>query len=138
MMAKPEYVASGRVALDRRTDELVDTTPEQRPVSVDSAAVETEVEVLRSPAIAAAVVDELQLANRPGFGLDEGQWPGSGSRDRAIRVVAGGIDVVREGTSYAMSVNYAAEDPLLAARIVNSASIHTPVAKRQRVRRANS
>ena len=121
MMAKPEYLASGRVALDRRTDELVDTTPEQRPVSVDSAAVETEVEVLRSPAIAAAVVDELQLANRPGFGLDEGQWPGTGSRDRAIRVVAGGIDVVREGTSYAMSVNYSAEDPLLAARIVNSA-----------------
>jgi capsular exopolysaccharide synthesis family protein len=121
MMAKPEYVASGRVALDRRTDELVDTTPEQRPVSVDSAAVETEVEVLRSPAIAAAVVDELQLANRPGFGLDEGQWPGSGSRDRAIRVVSGGIDVVREGTSFAISVGYSAEDPLLAARIVNSA-----------------
>lgn len=120
MVADPQYVATGRVALDRRTDQLVEVDADQRPVSPDASSVETEVQVLRSPAIAAAVVDELQLANRPGFGLPDGAWPGTGSRDSAVRVVAGGLDVRREGGSYAISVGFTADDPLLAARVVNS------------------
>ena len=118
MLADPQTPRPPR-CLDRRPTAGRDYQ-RSTPGYSDSPAVETEVQVLRSPAIAAAVVDELQLANRPGFGLNEGQWPGVGSRDQAIGVVSGGLDVSREGTSYAISVSFTAEDPLLAARIVNS------------------
>lgn len=122
LAAEPEYLASGSVALDRRTDQLVATTADQRPVAPDSSSVETEVQVLKSPAIASAVVDALQLTETPGFGLPASSWPGpGGSRDNAIRSVINGLDVSRDGTSYAIGVRFSATDPLLAARIVNAA-----------------
>ncbi len=119
--SEPQYTATGRVALDRRTEQLVDTTAGQRPMSTDSSSVETEVQVLSSPAIAAAVADRLKLADVPGFGLPDDAPAGNGSRERAIQVVQGGLDVQREGTSYAISVNFSSGDPEMAARVVNAA-----------------
>ena len=122
MIAPRVYSASGSVALDRRTDALVEVAAGPKPLTTDSSSVDTEVQVIRSPAVAAAVVDGLNLTGTPGFGVPEGTSAGTaGSRDRAIGVVQGGLQAARTGDSYAIALTYAASDPVLAARIVNAA-----------------
>jgi capsular exopolysaccharide synthesis family protein len=122
VLAPRVYEAVGTVALDRRTDELVEVKSDQKPLTTDSSSVDTEVQVIRSPAVAAAVVEGLGLTKTPGFGLPENAAPDEpASRDRAILVVQNGLEATRTGTSYAIAVKYDATDPTLAARVVNAA-----------------
>jgi polysaccharide biosynthesis transport protein len=121
-LAPKEYQATGSVALDRRPDELVDVKSEQKPLTTDSSSVETEVQVIKSPAVAAAVVQGLGLDRMQDFGIgSSGPTTPEAARDRAIRVVQSGLVATRAGTSYAINVQYEAPDPVLAARIVNAA-----------------
>jgi capsular exopolysaccharide synthesis family protein len=124
-MVEPRFSATARVALDRRPEELVapaTTGSEQPGLTADSASVDTEVQVLRSPEVAGAVVDQLHLEQRQGFGVDEGAAPASAEvrRSRAIRRLSAQLAVRREGTSYAIAVSFASPDPQLATAIVNA------------------
>jgi uncharacterized protein involved in exopolysaccharide biosynthesis len=122
-MIQPQYNAISRVALDRRTDPVVSTGSTPTPLSTDSSTVDTEVQVLRSPAVAAAIVDKLNLAKVEGFGFtSDGATPANLRRNRAANVVQNGLQVKRDGTSYSISVSYVADDPALAANIVNAAA----------------
>lgn len=117
-----EYEAVGSIALDRRPDQLVDSKSDPKPLTTDSSSVETEVQVLKSPSVAAAVVDGLGLSEVPGFGVpEEADAAAQPSRDRAIRSVQHSLDAKRAGTSYAIWVQFDARDPVLAARAVNAA-----------------
>lgn len=119
LQAKPVYTASARVAIDRRVDDFV--TPTQgapAPLPTDSSSVDTEVQVLMSPRIAAAVVDRLNLVFKPGFGGGDKTAAG---RERAIEVVRNGLGVKRDGVSYAIRVSYSNGDAALATQIVNTA-----------------
>jgi capsular exopolysaccharide synthesis family protein len=121
-VADRQYVATGTIALDRQADPLVDTNPQAKPLTTDSPSVETEVQVIKSPSTAGAVVDALKLAKARGYGIAEDAPAGTApSRDRAIRAVQHGLVADRSGTSYAISVGFAAADPALAASVVNSA-----------------
>lgn len=121
-IAPHKYEAVGSVALDRRTDELVEVKSDQKPLVTDSSSVETEVQVIRSPAVAAAVVDGLGLEKAAGYGWADSPAPNAQpSRDRAIRAVQQGLSASRAGTSYAILVKFTASDPLVAARVVNAA-----------------
>jgi capsular exopolysaccharide synthesis family protein len=121
--ADPMYSAVARVALDRRVDELVASSPTSATLPTDSSSVDTEVQVLTSPRVAAAVVDKLQLAQRIGFGQSAKgpAVPAAQARARAIDVVRNGLMVKREGTSYAIKVGYSNGNPSLATAIVNAA-----------------
>ena len=123
LQSVPVYTASARVGIDRRVDELVTIEQGTPALATDSPAVDTEVQILRSPKVAAAVVDTLRLASRPGFGFaaDQPPLPPGPARIRAIEVVRKALDVRREGTSFAITVSYSAEDPELVANIVNTA-----------------
>ncbi|WP_347302937.1 polysaccharide biosynthesis tyrosine autokinase [Croceibacterium sp. TMG7-5b_MA50] len=115
------YSATGRVGVDRQVQEVV-AVNETRPLVVDSATVDTEVQVITSPDVAAAVVDQLQLARRAGFGFAEGATAPSAeaARSRAINVVRNSLSVQRQGVSYAIIISYSNADPELAAAIVNA------------------
>lgn len=120
LSADPQYVATGRLALDRRTDQLVDTSIDSG--ATNSSVVDTEVQVLRSPEIAAAVVDRLNLETAPGFGYAQNASSGTvPSRERAVRVVQSGLNAGREGESLAISVSFEGADPVRAAQVVNAA-----------------
>jgi capsular exopolysaccharide synthesis family protein len=116
---KPVYVATGRVALDRRTDGVLETQNSQPELATDSPSVDTEVQVLRSPAIADAVVDRLRLAEYSAFQNPEKDRPGRSARDRAVDWVQRNLTVARDGNSYAMTVSFAASQPQIAAKVVN-------------------
>ena len=123
LMAEPRYYAEASVGIDRRTDELVRTTGDAPPLSTDSPSVDTEVQIMKSPAVAAAVVDRLRLDRVPGFGFADGAPPVSGpaARERATAIVQSGLQASRQGTSYAITVGFDAADPVLATNIVNAA-----------------
>lgn len=113
------FTATGRVALERSQGDVVKVGIDQSKATVDSAAVDTEVKVLQSPALAAAVVERLKLDQDATF-VGEGT-NAAHARRRAINLVASGLDVKREGTSYAIAVSYTSKDPVLATDITNAA-----------------
>lgn len=122
-LQEPKYAATARVAVDRQqSSELVNVDRDQPNITTDSGTVDTEVQVIQSPAVAADVVDRLKLASKPGFGFAEGEAPPRPdiARARAIDTVRNGLSVQREGLSYAISVKYTAGEPTVAADVVNA------------------
>lgn len=116
-LAKPIYSATAQVALDRRDDELASTAKGAALVT-DSPSVDTEVEVLRSPALAASVVDKLGLGRDPEFAGTNAPTPAL-ARERAINALLGRVDIKRTGLSYAIGVGILSGSAGKSARIVN-------------------
>lgn len=127
-MASPTYLATAHVAIERQVEDVVPSeSARERQVMTDSSTVDTEVQILRSPTIAAGVVDRLNLAQRPGFGFPEDAAPPSAdalpaARARAIDVVRNGLDVKREGTSYAIAIGFTWGDAQTPTDVVNTAA----------------
>lgn len=122
MMADPVYTATARVGLDRQSSDVLKVGVEKGGVVIDSSSVDTEVQVLRSPAMAEAVVKRLKLDSRPGFGqsVDGAAVAPAVAMRRAIDRVRNGLDVKRDGTSYVIAVGYSSGDPQVATDIVNA------------------
>lgn len=123
LMTPKRYTASATIALDRRVDDLVGKeSGGEAGLTTDSPTVDTAVQVLTSPTLIGEVVDGLQLANAVDFGRSADQAiaasPEAGRR-RAIGAVRSGLSVKRTGTSYAIAVTFAGNDPQKAAAIVN-------------------
>ncbi|MPT47031.1 MAG: polysaccharide biosynthesis tyrosine autokinase [Sphingobium sp.] len=122
LMSDRVYMASGRVAVDRQDNDIVNVEGSQRPLTTDSPSVDTEVQVILSPNTAMAVVENLKLQDRPGFGFPEGTTPAKSLEDRkqrAMRTVMNSLKVQREGTSYAIVIGARNPDAAIAAEIAN-------------------
>jgi succinoglycan biosynthesis transport protein ExoP len=63
----PTYAAMGSIVVDPKQTNLAQPNPQTSYAPPDTSAVDTEVEVLRSPALAEAVVRRLKLWNDPEF-----------------------------------------------------------------------
>lgn len=114
-LQRPVYEASAQVALDRREAQLGEQTSTDLPT--DSPAVDTEVQVLGSPAVAARVVDKLGLARDPAF-TGDATTPAA-ARENAIAALQGKVDIKRTGLSYAIAVTTRSFSPTKAANIAN-------------------
>ena len=114
----PQYSATAQVALDRRDIELARQDTETEPLTTDSASVDTEVQVLRSPELAARVVRALKLDRDPEFA---GEWAGTpAGQEAAMRTLLAGLEINRTGMSYAISVGITSPSPDKAATIANA------------------
>ena len=63
----PRYTAESSVILDTRKTDVVDVQAVLSGLSADATAIRSEVEVIKSPAIAEKVVQKLDLVNNPLF-----------------------------------------------------------------------
>lgn len=138
----PVYTGSVQLMIDKPGSKLLtedDTKNPWNQGALDASAVETEVEVLRSPGIAAAVVSDLQLDRDPEFNPALSP-PGLLARARAFLPSFGGkangdaakpvspvvnavrqhLGVSRVGTSYIIRVDFTSRDPAKAAMIANA------------------
>ena len=70
LQATPLYTATSSVVLNMREERVVDFESVLSGMPPDSAAVDTEVEILRSRALAEGVVDRLDLVSVPEFNSD--------------------------------------------------------------------
>lgn len=123
LMAEPRYVATARVALERSREQVLQVQQVVPDVPPDSAAVDTEVQVLKSPELAARVVDKLKLIDDPEFNpaLEKGfTIPADEARKTAVTILLSRLEAVREGFSYAITINFESTSPATAARVVNA------------------
>ena len=125
LVAEPRYLATAQVALERTAEQVIDVDSVTPTADPDSAAVDTEVQALRSPELIGRVVDRLRLARDPAFNEAAGQGastaqPDPIGRQRAIGTLLGGLTVKRDGLSYAISVSFEGHTPAQAAQIANA------------------
>ena len=125
LVAEPRYLATAQVALERTAERVINVDSVVPTTDPDSAAVDTEVQALRSPELIGRVVDRLRLAANPAFNEASGQGqpaarPDLIGRQRAIGTILGGLTVKRDGLSYAISVSYEGGTPVEAAQIANA------------------
>jgi len=145
----PLYIAETQVLLDRQKMQVTDMEAVMSGMPADSATVDSEVEILRSRALAARVVESLNLMQDPEFNvnlrepsvlrwLDPRVWIGEALklvedkpapqnedlRARAelngvINALLGQLTVSRQRLSYVINISFVSEDPDKVARIAN-------------------
>ncbi|WP_422027214.1 GumC family protein [Pyruvatibacter mobilis] len=159
----PQFTATSLVLIDPREQQVVDIEAVMSGLPPDSAAIDSEVEVLRSRTLAARVVDQLELVADPEFNsaltepgllaaLDPRRWFGSdqpveeATRDqretnRVIDAFQDRLSVGRRGLTYVISISFRSPDARKAALIANTVAdlyvLEQLEAKYEATRRAN-
>jgi exopolysaccharide transport family protein len=134
--ATPKFTAKANVMLDRRQQKVVDAQEVLSNLPPDSSAVDTEVQVIGSHALARRVVDALNLQNDPEFNprlrprsiFSNGPPPPPPSnlagvereKERTTDVVLGGLKVSRAGLTYVIDIAYTSPSARKAAIIANA------------------
>ena len=129
----PAYTAVGSVVIDPKQQNLTDTSFQQGGLPPDTSAVDTQVEILRSPALAQDVVKRLRLYNDPEFnpamgprffGAIPGQAPIAQPDARTLAKVTDAMMARtwarRAGLTYVVQVGVSAASPQKAALITNT------------------
>jgi succinoglycan biosynthesis transport protein ExoP len=131
------YTSYAKMIIDTRKVQLFQQQSIMGDLGIDSAAVESQVELLKSQNIAVAVVKANHLTENPDFvGSGSGPWetitgavfgksPPQVSSEaeltqRAAAVVAGGISVKRVGLTYVIEIGFQSKSPNSAAQMANA------------------
>jgi capsular exopolysaccharide synthesis family protein len=122
---KPVYVASARVEVDR---ENYNALPFQDSNSFDMSVdldnyIETQIKILESETLAMKTIRSMDLPRYPEFGGNPGELVALGPNQKEPPILGaflGGLSVVRVPNSRLIEVQFAAQDPQLAAQVVNA------------------
>jgi succinoglycan biosynthesis transport protein ExoP len=154
--APPKFLAQSQLLIDTRKQQLFQQQSVVGDIAMDSAAVESQIQVMKSENIATAVIKDLNLTKDPEF---VGAKPGLFAsllayvlptatptsefelQQRAAAVFGRGLQVKRIGTSYVLEIGYLSLNPDRAAEIANAAAdayiVDQLEAKYQATRRAS-
>jgi polysaccharide biosynthesis transport protein len=132
----PKYQATAVVMVDPRQLHVTDTPTVLTGIGADAAAVESQVEIITSTALARKVIAAMQLQNDPEFSgpswADEignivralvGGDSGALQRTKDERLIANlqrNLTVRRRGQTYVLEINFYSKDAAKAARIANA------------------
>ena len=139
----PKYTATASVVLERQQQQVVDLQAAAAGLPTDSASVDTEVEVMRSRALAEKVVGDLKLERDPEFNaklkpepsfsirrllsLPSGAESGGEASllarrelESVIDAVLAGLSVRRQGLTYVIQLSFTSVDPTKASRVANA------------------
>ena len=124
LMMPWKYEAVARVKIDPSPNAALGQMSGERP---DQNIFDTEVNVMRSRNIAAAVVDKLNLGSNAAFTKGVKPLPANATpaeRDKREGELAdrllGHLDTARDKMTYIVNVGYKASDPRLAADVANA------------------
>ncbi|MFN4354437.1 GumC family protein [Parvibaculum sp.] len=148
----PLYTATAQVLLDRQKMQVTDMEAVMSGLPSDSATVDSEVEILRSRALAERVIDRLNLLEDPEFNralrepsmlrwLDPRVWLGEllaivsaapapvndemrarAERDAVVNSLLANLTISRQRLTYVINIDVISERPAKAARIANAYS----------------
>ena len=109
-----QYTAATSLTIDPRPHSPPASGRDKGPEvgTPDSTAIDTEVQLMRSPAVFQAVAARLDLAHTPDFH--------AGSPALAAEKLARHVSIGREALTYVVSVRASAHDPAKAAQIANA------------------
>src|ERR1700733_14866323 len=128
----PKYQETAVVMVDPRQLHVTDTPTVLTGIGADAAAVESQVELITSTALARKVIAAANLENDPEFSRpslgDEIRAFVGGDPDvlqrtkdeRLISNVQKNLTVHRRGQTYVLEINFSAKDAVKAARIANA------------------
>jgi succinoglycan biosynthesis transport protein ExoP len=138
LTAVPEYTATADLILDARKIQVFKDAPVVGDSAIDAAQIESQVEILRSEALATSVVKQLKLQDDPEFvarrpyflislmraalGIADDPKPQSDQeRERsAVRTLRENMTARRLGVTYILDISYQSTDPEKSARIANA------------------
>ena len=122
----PQYSATATVVIEPQKSQVVNTVSSvNAPIAPDSAAIETQVQIISSAALAGRVADALNLQRYPEFGggagaminaEDEGAGPGMHPLARSLM---GKMSIRRVGLSFLIAISAQTQDRNLASAIAN-------------------
>ncbi|HXX19662.1 MAG TPA: polysaccharide biosynthesis tyrosine autokinase [Candidatus Acidoferrum sp.] len=124
---KPIYVATARVEVDKEVQNTVqfqDSNPYDEFEDMDSY-LETQTKILQSETLALQTIKTLDLGKYPEFGgastpLNFGQAGSSERKPAILGAFLGSLSVKRVPNSRLIEVSFEAQDPQLAAQVVNA------------------
>ena len=132
----PKYKATTIVLVDPRQPQVTKTEAVLSGIGADVAAVESQVELIASSALAGKVIGSLKLANDPELAspstleriMDSvltllGRDPDAFEKTRANRIIdrfQRNLTVRRRGLTYVLEISYLAKEPAKAAEIANA------------------
>lgn len=141
-MALPAtYSGTSTVLIDRRITSVTDVASVLSGLPADSASVDTEVQVLSSPALMKQVVEKLRLDRNPEFngaleppslidqvtGFFRNLFPKSppagpnrSLQDRVALKALNNLSVQRKGLTYIITISFSSRDPRTAAAVANA------------------
>jgi succinoglycan biosynthesis transport protein ExoP len=133
-LTTPTYTATTTILLDPKAKNVLQHQGLSGDAPVDSAAIDSQVEVLKSESVALSTIRSLKLVDDPEFGASGGalSWllqslPFSGGppsetyrEQRALRRFERNLKVRRVGMSYVVELAYASIDRDKSAEIANS------------------
>lgn len=148
MQMTPQYTATASVIIDARRSQVIDIEAVLTGVGSDAAALDTEVELIRSRSLAQAVVESLDLVSDPEFNgrlrepsgvgalisgvtgffsallpsqvAESTGSPESRELDQVTSAVLDRLSARRSGMTYMISISFVSEGPEKAARIANA------------------
>ncbi|MCK1328238.1 polysaccharide biosynthesis tyrosine autokinase [Bradyrhizobium sp. CW9] len=157
--AAPQFTSTASMVIDTRKVQLFQQQSVLGDIAVDSATVETQVEILKSENISLAVIRDLHLIEDPEFTgsgggvfgavvgfigglLSDGHAPSEFELTRkALGLFEKNRTIKRLGLTYVMEIGYTSKDPAKAAKIANAIAdayiVDQLEAKYQATRRAS-
>jgi len=135
----PKYQATAVVIVDPRQLHVTDTPTVLTGIGADAAAVESQVEIITSTALARKVITAMKLEDDPEFfrpswwdeisnslhailGGDSGALQRT-KDERLISNLQKNLTVRRRGQTYVLEINFYAKDAAKAARIANAVAL---------------
>jgi uncharacterized protein involved in exopolysaccharide biosynthesis/Mrp family chromosome partitioning ATPase len=132
----PKYAATTIVLIDPRQPRVTTSEAVLSGIGSDAAAVESQVELIESSALAQKVIAKLQLDRDPEFteqsvisvvtdglrtlmGRSADNSP-EAAMNRLVYRFLSGLSVKRRGLTYVLEITYSSKDPHKAARIANA------------------
>ncbi|MCW6511078.1 polysaccharide biosynthesis tyrosine autokinase [Lichenifustis flavocetrariae] len=120
VVTPPVYVAQATMVLDVLKVHAFQQQSANSDQPEDAVAIQTQLEVLRSDAIATAVVKSLQLQNDPEFVRSREGLSDEQAQAIATKAVANSLVVSRVPATYAVMIGFQSHDPEKAARVANA------------------
>jgi capsular exopolysaccharide synthesis family protein len=114
------YTATASLVVNSRELNVSEKDKDVLPgLSTADAAVDTEVEIMRSPAVALGTVRALNLVDHPAFAGRLAKLPGTDKETAATAMLLDSIKIGRPGESSVVKIAYTASDPMLAKAVAD-------------------
>ena len=122
LLTPARYTATTRVLIDPRQPKIVDAQQVLAAMPTDVAAIDTQVEVLRSRSLAERLVDKLDLSNDAAFAPSKGQAGASSvqRRETATAALVRAVKVKRAGMTSVIDVSVVSASPQRAAQLADA------------------
>ena len=133
LLMTPKYGATASVKVDPNTRQLLDAS-QTAPLRSDNSVIDTEVELMRSPEVAAAVVRATRLTEDAEFSATPTATPSEPQVQATAAALLKASGIGRRGATYIIDIQVLSVSPTKSARLANAlAAAYVEASRRSQV-----